>query len=468
MSQPCYRPPPNPPPLPLCGCYQFTCWDVGGKDKIRPLWRHYYQNTDAVIFVVDANDRDRMDQCRDELHRFVEEGELLEASILIFANKQDLPRAMPVNDVCDALQLGDMLRGRMWTIQACCATTGDGLYEGLSWLQNPTPHFGTAAVPAAEQVVPEVPAAEGGRQGGAAAAAVAVAAVAAAAAADDTPASASARGDGSSSSSSDDDDDDDDEAKEGGADGAGAKAGAPAATVLARRSFKCVELTSATSATVAAALAAAAAHLSSARRQALRDAGGDTSLVTTTAVTTQLCGSVFASETHGRGKRSQLRLEGGKRAAAATVTAAREGDSSHGSSTVVETTSAAWHALAQVGRGMLPHRGADDGALDLDATALDAFWYGAARDADGGEGGEWACAPHTDASVLTLVVSDAEHGLECLDVSTGAWVPMPLGRGKCAVLVGRAGGSAACKHRVRKSDDEASERTSITLDLYDR
>jgi ADP-ribosylation factor protein 1 len=39
----------------------FTVWDVGGQDKIRPLWRHYYQNTQGLIFVVDSNDRDRID-----------------------------------------------------------------------------------------------------------------------------------------------------------------------------------------------------------------------------------------------------------------------------------------------------------------------------------------------------------------------------------------------------------------------
>uniref|UniRef100_A0A3P8ZZJ6 ADP-ribosylation factor 5 n=1 Tax=Esox lucius TaxID=8010 RepID=A0A3P8ZZJ6_ESOLU len=38
----------------------FTVWDVGGQDKIRPLWRHYFQNTQGLIFVVDSNDRERV------------------------------------------------------------------------------------------------------------------------------------------------------------------------------------------------------------------------------------------------------------------------------------------------------------------------------------------------------------------------------------------------------------------------
>lgn len=52
------------------------------------------QNTDGVIFVVDANDRDRVDQALFELQKFAAEDELRNAPILVFANKQDLPRAM--------------------------------------------------------------------------------------------------------------------------------------------------------------------------------------------------------------------------------------------------------------------------------------------------------------------------------------------------------------------------------------
>jgi len=71
--------------------YSFTMWDVGGQDKIRPLWRHYFQNTQAIIFVVDSNDRDRIVEAREELQRMLNEDELRDAILLVFANKQDLP-----------------------------------------------------------------------------------------------------------------------------------------------------------------------------------------------------------------------------------------------------------------------------------------------------------------------------------------------------------------------------------------
>ncbi|OCF57498.1 ADP-ribosylation factor [Kwoniella mangroviensis CBS 10435] len=111
----------------------FTVWDVGGQDKIRPLWRHYFQNTQGIIFVVDSNDRERITEAREELQRMLSEDELRDALLLVFANKQDLPNAMNAAEITDKLGLHS-LRQRSWYIQAACATSGDGLYEGLEWL----------------------------------------------------------------------------------------------------------------------------------------------------------------------------------------------------------------------------------------------------------------------------------------------------------------------------------------------
>lgn len=113
----------------------FTVWDVGGQDKIRPLWRHYFQNTQGLIFVVDSNDRDRIAEAEKELRNMLAEDELRDAVLLVFANKQDLPNAMTAAELTDKLQLNS-LRGKNWYIQATCATQGHGLYEGLDWLSN--------------------------------------------------------------------------------------------------------------------------------------------------------------------------------------------------------------------------------------------------------------------------------------------------------------------------------------------
>ena len=71
----------------------FTVWDVGGQDKIRPLWRHYYTNTQGLIFVVDSNDRDRIGEAHDELHRMLAEDELRRC-----ARSSDHSTARPASD----------------------------------------------------------------------------------------------------------------------------------------------------------------------------------------------------------------------------------------------------------------------------------------------------------------------------------------------------------------------------------
>ena len=111
----------------------FNVWDVGGQDKIRLLWRHYYTNTQGLIYVVDSNDRDRIDENREELHKMLAEEELRDAVLLVFANKQDLPGALTCPEITDRLGL-HTIRGRTWFIQSTCAVRGDGLYEGLDWL----------------------------------------------------------------------------------------------------------------------------------------------------------------------------------------------------------------------------------------------------------------------------------------------------------------------------------------------
>uniref|UniRef100_A0AAQ5ZGD2 Uncharacterized protein n=1 Tax=Amphiprion ocellaris TaxID=80972 RepID=A0AAQ5ZGD2_AMPOC len=128
----------------------FTVWDVGGQTIIRPLWRHYYVNTQGLIFVVDSSDSERIKEAADELHQMtimtpvlmsfglfpvqLEEDELRGVALLVFANKQDMPRAMSVSDITEALSLSGV--SQPWSVQSSCAISGSGLVEGLDWLSN--------------------------------------------------------------------------------------------------------------------------------------------------------------------------------------------------------------------------------------------------------------------------------------------------------------------------------------------
>lgn len=112
---------------------KFTMWDIGGQDKIRLLWRYYYNNVEGIIFVIDSNHKERIEDAREEIHKLLGEEELKGAPLLVLANKQDLPGAMTTTEIAEATGLHG-INDRQWYIQASCATTGDGLYEGMDWL----------------------------------------------------------------------------------------------------------------------------------------------------------------------------------------------------------------------------------------------------------------------------------------------------------------------------------------------
>lgn len=111
-----------------------TAWDVGGRSKMRPLFRHYYAGTDGVVFVVDSNDMDRMDQARDELHRAMNDIELRGKPLLVMCNKQDLPNAQSPDVISENLELASLRKNQICKAVGCCATTGEGLQQGLGWI----------------------------------------------------------------------------------------------------------------------------------------------------------------------------------------------------------------------------------------------------------------------------------------------------------------------------------------------
>jgi len=116
----------------------FHVWDVGGQDKIRTLWRHYYEGANGLMFVVDSNDQSRVKQARDELHKMLSQDELQNVKVLVLANKQDLPHALPPAELAEQLNLSKNSKGggirQQWFIQGCSALSGSGLFEGLDWL----------------------------------------------------------------------------------------------------------------------------------------------------------------------------------------------------------------------------------------------------------------------------------------------------------------------------------------------
>ncbi|UJR14148.1 hypothetical protein I4U23_001142 [Adineta vaga] len=110
----------------------FTVWDVGGQDKIRPLWRHYYTGSQGLIFVIDSTDYERVDEARRELEKILTDREMRNISLLVLCNKQDISGSMQPDEVRQVLHLDKLTRS--YAIMPCSALNGNGLSEGLRWL----------------------------------------------------------------------------------------------------------------------------------------------------------------------------------------------------------------------------------------------------------------------------------------------------------------------------------------------
>ncbi|KAF7301243.1 GTP-binding protein [Mycena indigotica] len=109
--------------------FTLNIWDVGGQRTLRPYWRNYFEQTDALVWVVDSGDRMRMQDCKHELHSLLLEDRLAGASLLVFANKQDLPGAMSDNEIREALDLPS-IKSHHCKIWSCSAVTGENLVQG--------------------------------------------------------------------------------------------------------------------------------------------------------------------------------------------------------------------------------------------------------------------------------------------------------------------------------------------------
>lgn len=113
--------------------FKFNVWDIGGQESIRKYWDNYYENTDAIVWVVDSTDEARLDETSTELTRLLADEKLKNVPVLIFANKQDLATALQADEITKHLELHN-IRDRQWQIQGCSAMNGQGLDDGLKWL----------------------------------------------------------------------------------------------------------------------------------------------------------------------------------------------------------------------------------------------------------------------------------------------------------------------------------------------
>ncbi|XP_069495949.1 ADP-ribosylation factor-like protein 11 [Ambystoma mexicanum] len=109
----------------------LTIWDVGGQDKLRPNWKEYLEDTDALIFVIDSSDEARLENATTELLAVLNNDFMAGVPFLVLANKQDVPSALTIDELVAKLKLEDY-NDRPWEIKGCSASTGEGVAETLN------------------------------------------------------------------------------------------------------------------------------------------------------------------------------------------------------------------------------------------------------------------------------------------------------------------------------------------------
>ncbi|KAL9051145.1 MAG: hypothetical protein Q9162_006217 [Coniocarpon cinnabarinum] len=107
--------------------------DVGGQKTLRTYWRNYFEKTDTLIWTVDSTDRERLADCRDELHGLLLEERLQGASLLVLKNKSDIATSLSEEEVVAALNL-QSIKTHGWKIATCSAVTGEGLDDAVAWV----------------------------------------------------------------------------------------------------------------------------------------------------------------------------------------------------------------------------------------------------------------------------------------------------------------------------------------------
>ena len=136
--------------------FQLNVWDVGGQKTLRTFWRNYFEKTDVLVWVVDSTDLKRLRDCKVELMDILKEEKLAGASLLVFANKQDVIGAMTAEEIATALDLtstcsssdnninsdnsssvgsiSGMTKKRRWRVQRCSAVSGEGVLSGFEFI----------------------------------------------------------------------------------------------------------------------------------------------------------------------------------------------------------------------------------------------------------------------------------------------------------------------------------------------
>lgn len=115
------------------GKVSIKMWDIGGQPRFRSMWERYCRGVNAVLFMVDAADKDRLDAARNELHTLMDKTQLAGIPVLVLGNKRDLPGALTEVELIEALSLRTILNREICCYSISCKEQ-DNIDITLQWL----------------------------------------------------------------------------------------------------------------------------------------------------------------------------------------------------------------------------------------------------------------------------------------------------------------------------------------------
>ena len=112
--------------------FDFDLWDVGGSTENRAFWKYYYKGIQGIVFVVDASQKERIDEAAEVLGSVLSDDNTLGVRLLVLANKMDLPGTMRKHEISAKLKLKD-ITNRSVAFLEFSAVNGKGITQFLEW-----------------------------------------------------------------------------------------------------------------------------------------------------------------------------------------------------------------------------------------------------------------------------------------------------------------------------------------------
>nr|SVE88899.1 EOG090X0DLH [Daphnia sinensis] len=115
------------------GNVTIKLWDIGGQPRFRSMWERYCRGVNAIVYMVDAADHDKIEASRNELHHLLDKPQLAGIPVLVLGNKRDLPNALDENGLIERMNLSAIQDREICCYSISCKEKGN-IDITLQWL----------------------------------------------------------------------------------------------------------------------------------------------------------------------------------------------------------------------------------------------------------------------------------------------------------------------------------------------